>query len=533
MKLDSTLFTFLLFLCIFSSCTTFSIVETKSKPEILVNPVEYQSSEGVPIARGQQYQFPGTVEHFEYMPQSKQFTATYFSKRKNAEYGLFDAQSGVVEWAHLGSRRLSLLTKDFSFAESDGVKMLLRNKNGTAVRKITNDKLVVIDDSVVINLTNPIQRINLNSGNPYWERPGLGSYSGWTSDQLDGDWMYVVAKGVHGFNLRTGKGWYQKMKTDYDPKGAGTAAFNVLSIFLIAADLYFGGTGEGINLTAGQRVHNIHTVPVIGGEHLYFANRDEAYCLDKKSGKINWKNTFDKEIGASDFRLLPNGTALLVSKGFRFIDYNVELYDRPMLYILDAHNGRILHENQLPKEEIIIHSANNDAYTYALGPSKVYQFGSRLEALANFEIPIQYGKALRVVTWSSSSYNQYLRTDQPDFPLVIRTTKGVLGLHPVTLEELWFQDLGLFKEGMISGMQWWEVLGASEQEQFRSWIDSSGELFWFSKQSEVVGLDLRQQGKEIANIKFGTDNFHIKPTGELVYQGLDKVQILKLGIGRP
>jgi len=215
--------------------------------------------------------------------------------------------------------------------------------------------------------------------------------------------------------------------------------------------------------------------------------------LDKKTGKARWETVVKEELGVSDLKLLSKNELLLFGKGYRYVDYALDKDKQAALYLIDANDGEILEKKELPTGETIINHAINDAFIYALTEGHIYRFDKGLEKGKRVELSAVYGAPLRVVTWSSVGYDDFLTTDTPDFPLVIRTMQGIVALHPVTL-----------------------------------WVDESNEVFWFAKNGKIIGLDLLNEGATVAEFELDTDDFWYVGDGELVQFGGRDVRILSL-----
>lgn len=521
------------FLVLFTNCSpTLELQSVEALPTVKVTDIEEISENGEYQLYGKQYRFPNQITAVQYTPDWQQLAINYtLPKRKNA-YALYDAGKEQLNWSNRGDYGLSLLQKDIVMASFQDKKILLHSDNGLPIRWVNREEFAVIDDSVTLKLGERFSRIDLKTGNTYWTRRGESRFEGWMSDELDGDWMYVIADGLHGFNLHTGEGWYHQATTDYDATRGGKAVANGIMLGLNLLSIAAGGPiVDDFLYWDPLRAHNIHAKPKIDGEQLYFADRKSIVCLEKKSGHLLWETKVKEELGVSDLKMLSKTDLLLLGKGYRYVDYALDKDKQAALYLLDSNNGALLAKKELPKGEIIINHAINDAFIYILTEGHIYRFDKQLEKGKRVQLPTVYGAPLRVVTWSSVGYDDFLTTDTPDFPLVIRTMQGVVALHPVTLEELWYKRIGNLLNNqppVLNSDEWQLPLLLQDADMRRSWVDESNEVFWFAKNGEILGLDLLNEGATVAEFEMDSDDFWYVGDGELVQFGNRDIRILQL-----
>ena len=464
------------------------------------------------------------------MPQWQYLTANFLTEQKKPAYTVYDLKKGATNWTNRGNYNLALLQKEVAMVSYQDKRVLIDAETSLPIRWLKDEDFVVVDDSITLNLTNQFARVDLKTGERYWTRQGEQQYAGWMTDELDGNWMYVVGDGLHGFDLMTGKGWFHEANTEYDATRGKRAWANGALFVLNVLSLTAGGLSE-FGYLEPLRAHNVHAKPQINGNQLFFADRKEIVNLEKQTGEPFWTKELTEELGVSDLKILENDRLLLVSKGYRYVNYAMDKDKPALLYSIDAADGRIIHKIQLPKNEVIHDYAVNDAFVYAVTKGKLYQFDQTLGNKKEIELPAIYGAPMRIIAWSSAAYDDLLKTDTPDFPLVIRTMQGVVALHPVTLEELWYQRLGtvIQEKPQLLGSDYWQMpILLNELDQRRFWVEEETETFWFAKARKIVGLDLLNQGKIVGEFELPSDDFWFVGDGELVqFEGKD-IRILRL-----
>lgn len=530
--------TYLLFfpiiLLLFSNCRpSLELQAVEDIPTIAVKNIQKVSADSSYALNGKRYRFPSDVQNIQYMPQWEQLAVNLLTNRGRYAYTIYDVANEKPNWVNKGNYNLSLLQKDVAMVSSPEKRILINAQSGLPIRWVEREEdFAVIDDSVTLNLTRRFSRIDLKTGVTKWSRPGAARFDGWMADELDGDWMYVMADGLHGFNLNTGAGWHHQVNTDYDAtRGKKALAGGIMLGLNVLSIAYGGGIIDDLLYWDPLRAHNIHSKPQIEQTELYFSARKSILNLDKTTGKVFWETTVEEELGVSDLEILSENKLLLFGKGYRYVDYALDKDKKANIYLIDKNDGRILSKKELLKSEVIINHAVNDQFIYTLTQKHIYRFDKYLDTEKKISLPSTYGAPLRVVTWSSSRYDADLQTDIQDFPLVIRTVQGVVALHPVTLKELWYKRLGRPMRDMPETYtydRWQMPVSMKDLEMSRSWIDETTETFWFARTGTIIGLDLINEGKIVAEFKLPSDNFWFLGDGRLVQFGDRDVQLLRL-----
>jgi len=511
---------------------TLELQSVEQKPRVKVESISKVDQDSVYTLTGKKYRLNGQIEEVQYQPQFQQLAINYKTERRRPAYAIYDTKEEQLNWANRGNYRVAMLQKDITLVGSQDKQLLVDTKKGLPIRWVNGQEFAAIDDAITLQLGERFASIDLKSGATKWSRPGENRYDGWMADELDGDWMYVIANGLHGFNLLTGKGWHHRAKTNYDATRGGKAVANGIMLGLNILSIAVGGpVFDDFLYWDPLRAHNIYAKPKTDGNQLYFADRKTISKLEKTTGEQLWETTVKEELGVSDLKILSKNRLLLFGKGYRYVDYALDKDKQANLYLIDANDGTIIRNKTFPKGAIITNHALNDAFIYVLTPSSIYQFDQQLNLLETKRLPSTYGAPLRVVTWSSSRYDDDLLTDIPDFPLTIRTMQGVVGLHPVTLEELWYQRLGspVQAQPQILNQDRWQLpVLLQNMDMRRSWIDEMTETFWFAKAQKIIGLDLINNGAVVAEFDMESDDFWYVGEGELLQFGGRDIRVLEL-----
>ena len=234
MQKKSYILFFPFLLLLFSNCSTsLKLQSVEELPNIYVKTVKRTSKDSTYILSGKKYRFPNTVQEIQYKPSWQQLAVNFqTAKRKNA-YAIYDIAAEKLNWTNKGNYQLTMLQSDVAIVSSTEKRLLVNAKSGLPIRWVAPaEDFAVIDDSITLNLTKQFSKIDLKTGETQWSRPGANRFEGWITDELDGDWMYVMADGLHGFNLKTGSGWHQQVNTDYDATRGKKALYNGLLLGL-------------------------------------------------------------------------------------------------------------------------------------------------------------------------------------------------------------------------------------------------------------------------------------------------------------
>ncbi|MEM6317962.1 MAG: PQQ-binding-like beta-propeller repeat protein [Bacteroidota bacterium] len=521
------------FFGVFTSCApTLQLISVPEIPVIETTEDRRADENAVYELLEKKFTFPNTVQSANYYPQWRAIATNFKTEDRGPSYGILDLETEQLRWANRGNYDFSLLQKEVGLVEFEGKKVLIDAQTALPIRWVNQEEFVVIDDSITLKMDDNFSKVDLRTGQTHWTRRGGGRYDGWMTDELDGDWMYVIANDLHGFNLKSGQGWRYAAQTDYDASNGGRGFANILLFGLNVANAVYGtGFIDDFGYLPPKRAHNVNSKPKIDGSLLYFADRASIACLDKTTGRQQWKQRLPEEIGVSSIYKIKDQRLLLVSKGYRYVNYMMEKDEVPSLYYLDSEDGEIIRRQSLRKGEVIIDVALNDAFIYVVTNQKVYRFDHRLKTQKSIELPPSEGGLMRVIAWSSSRYDETLDSDYPEFPLVIRTEEGLLALHPVTLEKLWSRWLGRpLKEmpQMVTTDRWQRPIFLDEIDRRRSWVDEQLEVFWFAKDRTIVGVDLLRQGETVSEFVLESDAFSYVGNGTLFHFWDNHMALLQL-----
>jgi len=395
-------------------------------PQIVVDSVNIESSDGSTLFRALQVTFPGKVLDAFYEPDSNLILAKYSTKKDTSEtpstgrFVMFDLDSNRVLWLSEGNPNITYL---------DGRFAVLKYKNQIKNYYVPRYKLWneispdwhFYDDGNVICLSkDKCSRVDLKTGLDYWKKEGL-KWHGYLWKLREDDWIYAVADGLRAFRIDDGEGWYFDASTGRSKTGEVIAA-------TVAANIIGAAFGVGFIPTRIPKIHNCCSYPLVANDRVYFAAKKKVFCLNQSTGDVIWQNELDIE--PSVMGLWEAGPNIaLVSRGFKYVDYIGKRTEPPSILLMDCGSGEIVGRTSIEQSEIAMDFLWTPDHSFLLTPEHLHQFDRDLNLVGTVdELP------------ENCSFMSFLSHHNP--PLVIRTAKGAIGLDPISLEISWETKVG-------------------------------------------------------------------------------------------
>jgi len=406
------------------------------------------------------------------------------------DFVLYDLAGGRLGWATSKGEYNSYLNAfGVVYFNEDREHNLYSAADGTFIRKGEPGLYLTRDYTLVLN-KDEYASVNLVTGEKNWVRPG-SSYSGLRGETVEDGWAYIVADGLHAFNLETGEGWdFTDLKTD--SRGVAAALAKDAALSCLAA---LGG-GVRYGSTRAKLYHNTHSDPLIVDEMVYIADKEALFCFDKQTGITLWESPLPKEMNGLNIFEAGDSIAL-IGKGWRFVDYGIERDKNPMAALYDKETGEMTSSTELNQDSVFIDFLWADDSVLLLTPTSMFHLDSKL--VLTGERAAEGGDFLRFIT--SKNGETY-----------IRTSTGVLAIDSESMETLWSKDLGRapfyissssFKGEWDRGSQWVRNMWAevSRSHHFKG-------LYWLTTEDGYVqGIDLDKKGETVIEIDLGTDDF--------------------------
>jgi outer membrane protein assembly factor BamB len=178
---------------------------------------------------------------------------------------------------------------------------------------------------------NTLEGIDLNTGQPIWEREINREYSWNNSFYLNDSTLLVGAAGLHTINIFDGTGWdYNTVtgKKDYTASAVGTGLG-------IAAGLLTGmySVSTGHNL-----VRDVVSNVIVDSLYIYFASKEQLVKLDKQ-GEIIWQKPLPSDLTSRSWIFKSNDNLIMVNRGFAYMGYRQLDFGTPFIASFNINSG--------------------------------------------------------------------------------------------------------------------------------------------------------------------------------------------------
>jgi hypothetical protein len=306
---------------------------------------------------GVAYVFPERIEHFYIDTLSNLMTVQLRGVTKNEKYLnnsgnvlVYDLVNKNVKWSQKMnySQDNILQRKDMMIRISRLKSYCINVENGENKWDIQN-QINYIDTRQNIGIGykstafagfNTLEGIDLKTGEALWKKTLNGKYE-WNSNfsrifmwdgafRLNDSTTVIVIRGLHGINLKTGKGW------DYD---AVTGTFDYRG--------YISGLFSNI---------------LVDSTSIFMASKTKITRLDY-DGKIKWTQPLPVDSTSSSSIFIKDSLLCMVNKGYGISGYSQKFDGKPYLatYDLKTGNQHLLTVIEGKKQQINGFKVNKDA----------------------------------------------------------------------------------------------------------------------------------------------------------------------------
>lgn len=495
-------FGILLFLL--GGCTSnkFTFQLIKPTQEFSPKTSEYVSSDSSISVDELEFTFPGTINETEYEADIQSIFISYKPKKGKNEYVLYDLNENKIQWMGKGNPYISIFSNDEILLEKGKDRKLYDASNGNFIRDAEGYLYFLGDGRALILSPKKFALIDVRSGNEIWQKPGM-DWEGYRWELWDGDWIYVIAKGLNAFKLEDGDGWNYLASTSHAAHGKEIARQAALSCL--------AAIGGGYNTSSyhAELTHNVCTYPLPTENEVFFAARKNIYSFQKQTGNVIWETEIDEELGSMDLYKLSNDDLALVGDGWKYVDFVIKKATPPSIRLFDWGTGDLLAKFELEKSDLTFDFEESPNGFLLLTSDKLYQVDKDLELLGILESDEQYGQFVNILSSADT--------------LVVRTSLGLLAVSANSLQKLWFVSLGNLPVNEPKD-KWKIPLYVRNYINERStFIDN---LYWTPTPNGLVAIDLEQQGKKVIEIPLLGSRYSIFADGRVVNFEDNKLKIL-------
>lgn len=391
------------------------------------NNIEYQNKE-YPLPDGSivnetEYILPQSID-IQQLDYEDSINAVFIkysdNNNSNDEYKflLYNNKDDKTLWTAKTNMSYGLMrNNDLVLNDPTGSK-LFNADSGLFIRKLDPYTFLLSDGNTLIISPDTFALVDINNGKRIWERPGH-EWVGHRQVYLIDDRCYVVAEGLHSLDLKEGTTWDYLTPTSFTNVGKELAKQAALSCLFA-----FAG---GVNTSTYKPdiTMDMNSTPLVIGDDVYFAARDKVVCLDRLTGKLIWETNIDPELESMSLYEISDGEIALVGEGKKILNNTYQKSDPPSIRLIQKEDGKVTDVFMMDNDAIVQDFTNTDENFFLLTGTQLLIFDNDLKLLGVSETNTEYGDFSHILVTGDT--------------LIIRTSKGLLGLSKETFSETWFK----------------------------------------------------------------------------------------------
>ena len=426
---------------------------------------------------------PAEIKYVEYSDSSDVVLIKY--KVGDEENILvYDLKANKTLWRAKSNMVVSFLRDNNIVLRDREYYKLYDTRSGQFVRDLEPGIYNINNNRTLILSHDKFARVDIRTGKIYWEGPGK-SWVGYRQEYLDGDWCYVIAEGLHAIKIDEGTKWEYLTSTSFKNVGKEIGKHVALGVI---AGLLGGHDNSKYNPDITM---NMNSQPLVINNEIYFAARDKIVCLDKSSGRIIWENKIDPELESMELYDISDNTIALVGKGTKVLNYYQQKSDPPSIRLIQKKDGQITWLYKMDKDAIVQSFISTNDNLCLLTASQLLIFDKQLKVSGIFESKLEYGNFINILSSADT--------------IILRTSKGVLGISKEKLNPVWFRYCELTPVNVQD--EWARPIVQSNEIYDKSTMQN-GLYFTPNENSGVTAYDM-SSWNEITKIPLLGTNFKI------------------------
>lgn len=483
----------------------------------------WQDSTGAQTIKGFEVTCPGNVEVAAFDSSAHALVAGFTrdgsadwasrekknSKEKQREYFMYQASDNTVPWAAKSTAKGIFYNHLTQGCLSLGGN-LYRAATGELMRPAEGSLFWTKGGLLQLGSTK-YKRLDAATGAVQWTRPG-SSCTGYRWESVDGDWVFVVADGLHAMRVTDGKGWDAEVDTYHKDTGKALAANVAIGA---AAGCLAGLSGSSVTSTPTVSTpvhHNCTSLPVVVADRVYLAARSRLYCFQKETGAVLWKAKLPRDFGPM---LLASfgGKIAVASEGWEYTDYTIQQDRTPEVALYDSANGAQLATLALPEPAVVTSFHMTADGALLLTANRLYRLGPDLAVVASRDVAESDGLFLRFLSTSADT-------------VVIRTTRGALAINPATMATLWSIGYGTQPLTTAPASDWVganSVYSVGRERRLSHTVE--GRPWLATAEGHLLIVDVHDQGRPILDIDLGNREIEFTP-GAVVARRTNSVLVI-------
>jgi hypothetical protein len=396
------------------SAGVFKITENNQNVEVVSSKVGSIPNQGT--INETEYQLPKTskVEQVAYDDSLKSILIKY-SVGKEGGFLFYNLENKKIAWTAKSDMSLSLMrSNDLLLRDPKGEKLydavsgdFIRNTEPYLYFLNSGKTLVLSPDSFAL--------VDVRNGKRFWKQPGH-EWTGVREVFENGEWVYVVAEGLHGLNLENGTKWEYLTSTYW--KNVGKEVAKMAAVACISLGTVVPNYMPDVTM-------NMNSDPLVVEDKIFFAARDKMVCLDKLTGKIIWEIKIEPELEEMSLYNVSENEIALVGVGYKTVNYAVRQSDPPTVRIIRKEDGKIIGLSSTGKSAIAQSFGWPKDKFILLTQNQLLTYNKDLKLMGIVEAKKEYGNFIGLLNTGDT--------------LIVRTSKGIAAISSDSFTEVWFQ----------------------------------------------------------------------------------------------
>ena len=271
--------------------------------------------------------------------------------RNNGYQFAFDTNKDTILWVN-DVRKFDIADNmDELLMISSDVSTSKFNKNTGLEQFQHQTKLVFVDPKQKMGLTYSIptkpdekkvlKGVSLENGNTLFTTNIPNDFDWAEAIKANDSILLISSSGLYGLNIRSGSTW-----SVTDVTGEKNHEKQIQSI--INPNAFRVQQSSNLESAAEDVITQICSNILIEGENVYFAGKNNLYCIAYSTGKVNWQLDISKYAVSKSALFLQGGKLFMLNLGVANFKVNQIVYGAPFLMQVDPSTGTMNYNNPLP-----------------------------------------------------------------------------------------------------------------------------------------------------------------------------------------
>lgn len=290
-----------------------------------------------------------TTNHVVYFTVREKDGSGKFYKNNGFQYAMNIKNDSII-WANDVRKFDIAMLKDQLMISSDVATSKFNKFTGLEQFQHTG-KLVYMDTKSKVGLTYlapakgmpkvDMKAVDIDDGDVKFVTKIPSEFDWVEAIKANDSMLLITSSGIHGINLRTGAKWSVDDVTGERNKQKLVQSIINTNAFRVKQSSFFESEFDDVTT---QICSNM----LIDGDDVYFASKNNLYCIDINDGKVNWKTDLSKYPTSKSALFTMNGKIYLLNLGVANFKENQIVYGAPYLLQVEMASGEVNFQNPLP-----------------------------------------------------------------------------------------------------------------------------------------------------------------------------------------